>query len=132
VVIIRGRHPPTVVPSAWVAMNKGKVDHTQLRRLVWGVGSVCHSFSTSALGGDERSTTLPGRCTPGKEPRYSVNENLGGPQNQFGPLWRKMNIINNIGCSIQSAIRLAKFPPVLHFAHDKSLRHLTSLIQCGH
>jgi len=48
---------------------------------VWEVGCVCNSFSDSALDGGERST-LPDRCTPGKETRYSINEKLGGPQNQ--------------------------------------------------
>lgn len=54
-----------------------------------------------------------------------------GPRASIDVLERK-NIMNNIGCSILSAIRLTTFLLIPHFAHDKSVHHFKSLTQCGH
>jgi hypothetical protein len=49
-----------------------------------GVHVVIHIFLTSALDGGEWSASLPGRFTPGKEPRYPLDRRLGGPQSRSG------------------------------------------------
>jgi hypothetical protein len=43
-----------------------------------------HIFLTSALAGGEWSASRPGRFTPGKEPRYSLDRRLDGPQSRYG------------------------------------------------
>ena len=51
----------------------------------------------SALGGDEWSSSRPGRFTAGKEPRYTLNCRLGGPQRRSGRFWEERKTVVDIG-----------------------------------
>ena len=41
-------------------------------------------FITSAVDGDERSTSCPGQFSPRKENLYPLNRGMGGPQSRCG------------------------------------------------
>ena len=49
-----------------------------------GVGLKLHSFLTSALEGEDWSTSRPGRFIPYEEPLYPLNRGLVGPQSWSG------------------------------------------------
>jgi hypothetical protein len=49
-----------------------------------GVEVRLHAFLTLALVGGEWSASHPGRFIPWKEPRYTLDRRLGGPQSRSG------------------------------------------------
>jgi hypothetical protein len=58
-----------------------------------GVEVLRQLFSTSALDGGEWLTSLPGRLTTGKEPRYPLNMRLGGSQSRFERRGEEKNLL---------------------------------------
>jgi len=60
---------PTKYKSKLVAVHATNAEDLQF-----------HSFLTPVLDGGEWSTSCPGCFTPGREPCYSLNIRLGGPQ----------------------------------------------------
>ena len=51
---------------------------------VKGKGKFIHVYAMKALDGGEWRTSCTGHYTPGKEPRFPLNMNLGGPHSQSG------------------------------------------------
>ena len=55
-----------------------------VRRHTKGVEVKLYSFLTSALDGEDWSTSRPGRFIPSEEPLYPLNRGLDGPQSWSG------------------------------------------------
>lgn len=58
-----------------------------------------HSFLSSALAGDQWSTSRPGLFPLGKEPRYQLNRKLAGPQSQS--LLLELNLILGVKLKVK-------------------------------
>jgi hypothetical protein len=50
----------------------------------WGVEVQLHAFLISALDGSVWSVSCPGRFSPRKDPRYTLDGRLDGPQTPSG------------------------------------------------
>lgn len=58
---------------------------------------ILHSFLTSALAGDEQSTSCSNRLTPEKEPCCPLNRRLIGPHFHAIRFWRRKNFLLLLG-----------------------------------
>jgi hypothetical protein len=93
-----------------------------------------HSFLTSALDGDKRSTSCPSHFTSGKERWYPLNRRLGGTQSQSGLLEKR-----KISCPYwdsnqwSSSPQLVATPTVLLWLLQVTLnyKYISNTSDCG-